>query len=320
MRLSRRWPALLAVSALFACAEQPATWPGPGAEPFLAPTAVPVRLALVLSSGAMRGLAHVGALRALAAAGIRPDLIVGYSIGALVGAIHASGASGEDIVLLVGAEDFDFGKDWMNPAADRPRQTVYQFAQTNLRHQRIEQFPTAFAAVVTDLQSGCMHVFNAGGAALAVQASTGLPGLFAATPIAGHAYVDGALTSPVPVRVARALGAARVIAIDVTYPPSDSRLDGVVDHLFQIGLVMTHSLATQEAQEADVVIRPVFPPATEVNMRNRMALMAVGDAAVRQALPEIREMLAKPSPALALAPNAKRADARRCQGLLAASR
>ena len=55
-------------------------------------------------------------------------------------------------------------------------------------------------------------------------------------------------------------------------------------------------------------------------MRNRMALMAVGDAAVRQALPEIREMLAKPSPALALVPNAKRADARRCQGLLAASR
>ncbi|MBK8525977.1 MAG: patatin-like phospholipase family protein [Rubrivivax sp.] len=117
----RRWPVLLAVAALLACAEQPATLPTPGEEPFLAPVAAPVRLALVLSSGALRGLAHVGVLRALERAGIRPDLIVGSSVGALVGAINASGASGAEIGLLVGADDFDFGKDWMNPAADRPK-------------------------------------------------------------------------------------------------------------------------------------------------------------------------------------------------------
>ena len=303
----RRWPVLLAVAALLACAEQPATLPTPGEEPFLAPVAAPVRLALVLSSGALRGLAHVGVLRALERAGIRPDLIVGSSVGALVGAINASGASGAEIGLLVGADDFDFGKDWMNPAADRPKQNVYQFVQLNLRRQRIEQFPIAFAAVVTDLQSGCMNVFNAGGAALAVQASTGLPGLFAATPIAGRTYADGALTSPVPVRVARALGAERVIAVDVTYPPSESKLDGIVDRLFQISLVMAHSLASQETQEADLVIRPAFPAATDFNMHNRVALMAAGDAAVRKALPEIRTLLARYSPALGI----QRAAARR---------
>ena len=93
-----------------------------------------MRLALVLSSGALRGLAHVGVLRALERAGIRPDLIVGSSVGALVGAINASGASGAEIGLLVGADDFDFGKDWMNPAADRPKQNVYQFVHLKLSH------------------------------------------------------------------------------------------------------------------------------------------------------------------------------------------
>jgi predicted acylesterase/phospholipase RssA len=114
-----------------------------------------------------------------------------------------------------------------------------------------------------------MAVFNAGGAALAVQASTGLPGVFAATTLAGRDYADGALSSPLPVRVARELGAQRVIAIDVIYPPVESRLDGMVDRLFQIGLVLTHSLATQEAQEADLVIRPSLPAELSVYMNNR---------------------------------------------------
>ena len=70
---------------------------------------------------------------------------------------------------------------------------------------------------------------------------------------------------------------------------------------------MAHSLASQETQEADLVIRPAFPAATEFNMHNRVALMAAGDAAVRKALPEIRTLLARYSPALGI----QRAAARR---------
>jgi len=301
---------------LVACAEHPASLAMPGEEPFLAAPAEPARLAIVLSSGALRGLAHVGVLRALDAEGIRPDLIVGSSVGALVGAINASGVRAGDIGRIVAADDFHFGSDWLTTAIVRPRLSVYQFAEKNLMHQRIERFPVRFAAVVTDLRDGCMGVFNAGGAALAIQASTGLPGVFAATTLAGRDYADGALSSPLPVRVARELGAQRVIAIDVTYPPVESKLDGMVDRLFQIGLVLTHSLASQEAQEADLVIRPTFPAELTVNMNNRAALMAVGDEAVRRALPEIRNLLLKPAPA----PEQRRADARRCAGLITAGR
>ena len=315
MRL-RRPLAALAAAVLVACAEQPASPAAPGEEPFFAASAEPARLAIVLSSGALRGLAHVGVLRALEAEGIRPDLIVGSSVGALVGAINASGVPAADIGRIVAADDFDFGSDWLASAIARPRLSVYQFTQKSLMHQRVERFPVRYAAVVTDLRKGCMEVFNGGGAALAVQASTGLPGVFAATKLAGRDYADGAMSSPLPVRAARELGAQRVIAIDVTYPPAESKLEGMVDRLFQIGLVMTHSLASQEAQEADLVIRPSFPAESSVNLANRAALMAVGDDAVRRALPEIRRLLLSPAPAHV----PRRTDARRCAGLITAGR
>lgn len=307
-RRGLRWWIAACAAALVACTEQPATLPRPGEEPVQAPQTTPAKLALVLSSGGLRGLAHVGVLQALEAEGIRPDLIVGSSVGALVGAVHASGRSGDELVRLVEAEDFDFGITWLRAGVERPRQSVHDFVAMHLRRQRIERFPTAFAAVATDLQAGCLSVFNVGGAAIAVQASTGLPGVFAATPIGGRAFADGGLSSPVPVRVARALGAERVIAVDVTYPPSESRLDGLVDRLFQIGLVMSHVLAAQETQEADLVIRPQLPPGDEIHLGNRMALMAQGAAAARRALPEIRRLLAEPAPARAPAAS----DARRC--------
>ena len=300
---------LLAAVALLACTEQPAMKPQPGEEPYLSTSAAPVRLALVLSSGSLRCFAHLGVLRALEAEGIRPDLIVGTSGGAIVGALSASGRGAAELWRMVAAEDFDFGSAWMNAGGDRPRQTVYEFTQSNLRHARIEQFPTAFAAVVTDLQSGCMKIFNAGGAALAVQASTGMPGVFAATPIGGHTYADGALSSPIPVHAARQLGAVRVIAVDVTYPPADSSIKGLVNRVFQIGLVMTHSLATQEAMHADLVIRPLLPATSQISLRNRVAVMAAGEEATRQALPEIRRLLAKTAPVI----NAAGPDARHCE-------
>lgn len=308
--------ALVGCAALLACAEQPASVASPGEEPFLAEPAGPARLAIVLSSGALRGLAHIGVLRALEAEGIQPELIVGSSVGALIGAINASGVSAADMGRTVAADDFDFGSDWLTFPIGRPQPLIYQFARRNLQHQRIERFPIRFAAVVTDLRQGCMAVFNAGGAAIAIQASTGLPGVFGATKVAGRDFADGALSSPLPVSVARELGAQRVIAVDVIYPPVESSLVGMVDRLFQIGLVLTHSIATKEAPEADLVIRPKFPAEASVNMNNRVALMAAGDEAARQALPTIQKLLLHPAPA----PAGGRTDPRRCAGSITASR
>ena len=286
------YAALVRMAVNTACVEQPAVLPRAGEEPgFAAPQGRP-RLALVLSGGGLRGFAHLGVLKALEASGVRPDLVVGSSVGALVGALYASGRDARELERIVGAEGFCLGSGWFRRSAQRTPLSLHAFVSLHLCHQRIERFPIAFAAVATDLQDGGMAIFNRGGAALAVQASTGLPGAFASTLIGGRAFADGGLTSPVPVRAARALGAQHVIAVDLTSPPEQSRLEGLVDRMFQVGLVMVRSLAIQEAREADVLIEPGFPLQEPIQLDHRLALMAAGETATLAALPRIRELVA----------------------------
>ncbi len=89
----------------------------------------------------------------------------------------------------------------------------------------------------------------------------------------------------------------------------------MVDRLFQIGLVMAHSLAAQETEDADLVIRPLLPTADRIGLEHRVALMATGDAAVRDALPSIRRLLAMPAQRRITSP-----DPRRCPPLSLARR
>jgi NTE family protein len=171
---------------------------------------------------------------------------------------------------------------------------VHGFVSRNLRTPRIEDFPIRYAAVAADLQRGCVAVFNGGDAAVAIQASAAVPGVFAPTQITGRAYADGGLVSPMPVRAARALGAAKIIAVNVTFDPKETRLDSFLGRLFQTTLVMTRTLALAEAREADLVIDPVLPPETEVTLANRDALIAAGERAALAALPKIHALLEQP--------------------------
>jgi NTE family protein len=110
------------------------------------------------------------------------------------------------------------------------------------------------------------------------------------------------------------LGAERVIAVDVTFRPSESRLNGVVDRLFQMGLVPVRTLAAPEASEADVLIEPQLPPQEEVHIDNRLALVAAGERAALAALPQIERLLAAAPKAAA-----PRGDLRRCEAMPRAS-
>jgi NTE family protein len=304
----RVYAVLVSMAVSTACTEQAAVLPQAGEEPgFTAPQGRP-QLALVLSGGGLRGFAHVGVLKALEAHGIRPDLVVGSSVGAVVGAVYASGRDARELERIVSANDFCLGSGWFRRSAEGAHLGLHAFVSSQVRHQRIEHFPIGFAAVATDLQDGGMAIFNHGGAALAAQASAGLPGAFASTMIRGRAFADGGLTSPVPVRAARALGAQLVIAVDLTCPPEQSRLAGLVDRMFQVGLVMVRSLAIQEAREADVLIEPILAPQDQIHLDNRAALIAAGEAATLAALPRIRELLAakgQPSSKPAPLPNGR---------------
>jgi NTE family protein len=253
--------------------------PLPGAGP--AP-----RVALALSSGGLRGIAHVGVLRELEAAGLRPDLVVGTSIGALVGACWACGLDSARLaqVSLPAALD-PWGSWWTSPAA---RMTAYQrFVAGLIGHRPIETMSTRFVAVAAERNTGRLQLFGRGDAVRAVAASSALPGALAPVVVGGRQYMDGGLVAPLPVRVARALGAHRVIAVDTTFHAEPEVPPGLFDSVFHAGMVMARHLAAPDRDSADLVIDPVLPPVPQVRLENAAVLVEAGALAARRLMPRI---------------------------------
>lgn len=257
--------------------------------------AAPVKVALVLGGGAARGFAHVGVIKVLEAQGIIPDLVVGTSAGSVVGALYAAGRSGFDLQKI--AQEMDEGQigDWSLP--DRgvlKGEALQAFVNRAVDNRPLEKLAKPFAAVVTDLGSGEMVVFQTGNTGMAVRASSTVPGVFQPVRINGREYVDGGLVSPVPVRVARSLGANFVIAVDISSKPRDHRTQSTLDVLLQTVTIMGQSISRQELPEADVVIRPVTADLPSANFQSRHRAILEGERAATAAIPEIKARLVRP--------------------------
>lgn len=177
------------------------------------------RLGLALGGGAARGWAHIGALRVLIAEGIMPDVVVGTSIGAVVGgclvtetldALEAF-ARGLNKRRVVGLLDFHIGGSGLI-AGDRLRRML----DLHLARTRIENLPVRFAAVAAELGTGHEVWLTRGYVTEAVRASYALPGIFDPVKLGGRWLMDGALVNPIPITAARALGAEFVICINLS--------------------------------------------------------------------------------------------------------
>jgi NTE family protein len=172
---------------------------------------------LALGSGSARGWAHIGVLRALEEAGIRPDLVCGASIGAVVGSAYALGELDrfEKWALgLTGRTVWSF-MDFKLAGGMLKGERVIDFFRRNFSDRDIEALDIPFAAVATALHSGTEVWLRSGSTADAVRASMALPGLFTPAQRDGRLLIDGGLVNPVPVSLARAMGADIVIAVDL---------------------------------------------------------------------------------------------------------
>jgi len=275
------------------------------------------RLALVLGGGSLRGFAHVGVIRTLEAAGLRPDLIVGTSAGAIAGAYYAAGYRADDLAKNVPSADWrdlaDFDYTFVDVVTGRARfglvrgEALESIVGRDLGERRFEALAIRFVAVAADLQTGELAAFGRGDVGRAVRASSSLPVVFRPVRIDGRDYVDGGVVSPLPVSVARALGARTVVAVDVGYPPHETNLANPFNLFFQTFQIMAMKLARCESAAADVVIRPELGPSSEIGWSNRDALAAAGERAGAAAVPAIRAALqaeGRKVPKLALASDA----------------
>lgn len=256
--------------------------------------ASPPKVALVLGGGAVRGFAHVGVIKVLEAHGIQPDLVVGTSAGSVVGVLYAAGYSGFELQKIAFKLEEESVGDWMIPNRGFIKgEALQEYINQAIHKQPLEKLKRPFAAVATDLQSGEMMVFQRGNAGMAVRASSSIPGLFQPVAINGHDYVDGGLVSPVPVNVARLLGADVVIAVDISAKPRYARVEGLTDILLQTFGIMGQAISKTELAGADVVIRPNTVGFGSADFTRKHEAIMEGEKAAQAVIPFIRQKIQK---------------------------
>ena len=246
-------------------------------------------VALALGGGGLRGFAHVGALRALEEAGIKPDIVVGTSAGSVVGAAYASGMDLEQIksaamnVKVSSLMDFTLSSSGIMRG-----NKLASWVNTMTGDVPIEKFPIRFAAVATDLQSGQAVLIDQGTAGRAIQASSAVPGVN--VPVAykaGH-LIDGGITSLVPVRFARAMGADVVIAVDIYCHGPRAEGLGVPTVLSRVMQTQSCLVAAAEMAEADVLIAPKVSAPSMAARESQERVIQAGYEAARDALKKWR--------------------------------
>ncbi|MEU9347718.1 patatin-like phospholipase family protein [Streptomyces sp. NPDC048278] len=230
---------------------------------------------LVLSSGAARGAAHAGALLALAEYGFDAEIVVGTSVGALIGGAWAAGLSAARI-----AERIEVAT-WSDFGSLRPSRRISLIETTALRanlhwifqRRDIDELPRRFAAVATDVRTRRAVLLDRGPAATAVQAAVAVPGVFPPVRVGDQVLVDAALNSQLPVWAAHRLGATRTVGIRLRAPSSRggrSALQHVV-------------LPPAEVVQPDIEIVVDTDGHSSWSSRDVPRLMALGyDAAARQ--------------------------------------
>ncbi|GGX86243.1 esterase [Vogesella alkaliphila] len=252
------------------------------------------KIALALGGGAAKGFAHVGVIRVLEQNGIVPDIVTGTSAGSIVGAIYASGVDGDALryrALRINESDLrDFT---FSTSGFLKGEKLAALVNQQVDGKKIEQLSRRFGAVVTDLDSGARVVLKSGDTGTAVRASAAIPNVFQPVTINGRRYVDGGLTSPVPVIAAREMGADIVIAVDISAKPTGKSALGFLSLLDQSLNIMSQAALAQELKQANVTLRPRVLHIGSADFDERGAAMLEGEKVAREGLPVIRQAIAR---------------------------
>lgn len=250
-------------------------------------------VALVLGSGGARGYAHIGAIEVLEQAGIRPDFIVGTSAGSIVGSIYASGVSAaqlRQIALEMRPHDVRDIKIAMKGFFDGKK--VQDYVNKHVQNKPLQDLKIPMYVVATELRQGKRTVFNYGDTGQAVRASVSIPSMFIPAQIADQEYVDGGLVSPVPVEVARELGADIVIAVNILAQPIHTETSNVWGLFNQNINIMQNRLAKEELKYADIVIQPDLREKAHIfDVSGREKTMRAGAIAMQKQLDQLHQII-----------------------------
>ena len=299
------------------------------AAPLPAQSCRPARTALVLSGGGAKGFAHIGVIEVLDSLGIRPDLVVGTSMGAIIGALYASGYTGREIDSLVRALPLGSllrGYEPRLPESLRPLPPLAVLEQgrhglvletSTVREEQVaalvnalmlrgnlaargdfDSLPIPFRAVATDLDSRAEVVLGTGDLAEAVRASFSLPLVFRPVAMDGRTLTDGGMAANVPVGAARRLGAKRVIVSDLA-PDAEPNPDYDDPATMLTKLLDFLVVGAPPAEPGDVIVESDPRPyrVLDFGVQALDTLVRRGREAARRALAGARCVNPEPLPA-----------------------
>ncbi len=249
------------------------------------------KIGLALAGGFARGIAHIGVLKVLRDAGVHIDAVAGTSVGALIGAAYCAGTPLEEMERIGAQTSFtDFGRwtpSWLGLATNQ-RLEKYLARLTPVKN--FEDLITPLAIAATDINAGITIYYTSGEILPALRGSCAYPGLFVLIQFENRTLVDGFLTSPVPVEGVMLLGVDIVIAVylEAVNIAEPRTFTDVLSRSFAI--IQRHSdLAWR--QQADVVIEPVMKTFVWDDFTRTPELVAAGEAAAREALPKIKDLI-----------------------------
>lgn len=258
----------------------------------LAPEKTP-SIGLALGGGFARGIVHVGVLKVLEEENIPIRCIAGTSVGALIGAAYCSGLSPAELEQVASRVRFrDLARWTISRLGFATNLRMLTFLNKILKVQTFEELRIPLAVTATDFNSGEGVVFRSGPLADPVRASCAYPGVFLPVTVNGRLLVDGMLAHSLPSQPVREMGAERVVAVNLK--GGWARADGprhIFDVIGQCFSIAQRFNCEQSRQCADLIIEPDVTGYRYDDFEQSAGLVAIGEAATREALPEIRKWL-----------------------------
>lgn len=256
------------------------------------------KIGLVLGGGGARGIAHIGVLKILERENIKPNILCGCSMGALVGSCYAVGmplSEIEGIALALRKRDF---LKWLNiskPSSSLVKgQRVFEFVHSLVGDKKFSDTILPFSVMTTNLENGQETILENGSIALAVQASISVPGIFPPVKINGKYLIDGGVVNPTPIDVAEKMGANTIIGVDLILK-NEVKLEnpGIITTLLQSYEIIRNQSVRQKINHLDSEIILICPEIRSTldsfKFSDIAKLIASGERAAEKSIKGIKE-------------------------------
>jgi len=259
------------------------------------------RVGLVLSGGGARGLAHIGVLKVFEREGVPLDLVVGTSVGAIVGALYAGGVRASEIEGMAAEVGWDQLTDLSSARVVRllvserllSTKKMEKYLQDRIGDKKFADLKTEFACLATDVRTGEGIVLREGSVALAARASATMPGIFEPVPFRHRLLIDGGVVDNVPTEVARRLGADLLICLYVPADLSRHNVSNVLTMLTQALYIQGQVVSEEQVKRADFVIKPEVTDISALELWRSKECMEAGQRAAEAAWPDLKAFLAQ---------------------------